>query len=194
MAIDDKYIKNLTSKMDGYEWIHDIQKDWYIDAKDSVNNYWVAIITEDDQDKEEYNIHFDGWSTKYDEYVPYSCTKIEPFRTITKGYTGMKNSSKREEWSFKSEELESLKEKVEDIVKEEFDNFKTAFEATQFLRGEIYYYVDWILANWEEQNLSKSDFRKAIDFLEQVFLMIIKWLDLFPTKYMKYYELHKKYK
>lgn len=106
----------------------------------------------------------------------------------------MKNSSKREEWSFKSEELESLKEKVEDIVKEEFDNFKTAFEATQFLRGEIYYYVDWILANWDEQNLSKSDFRKAIDFLEQVFLMIIKWLDLFPTKYMKYYELHKKYK
>ena len=55
-------------------------------------------------------------------------------------------------------------------------------------------YVDWILANWDDTNLSKTDFREIVEFLEQVFLMIIKWLDLFPTKYMKYYEIHKQYK
>jgi hypothetical protein len=30
--------------------------------------------------------------------------------------------------------------------------------------------------------------------MEVVFKLIIKWMDLFPTKYMKYFEVHKKYK
>ena len=140
MGISEKYIKELNSKIDSHEWINDLVKGWYLDWKDSVSNWWVGRIIEDDEEKEEFNIHFDGWSVKYDEFIPHSSNRNEPFRMITKGYTGMRNTTKREEWTYKAEDMEDLKERVEDTIKQEFDNFKTAFEVTQFLRGEVFFY------------------------------------------------------
>ena len=41
--------------------------DLFIDAKDSVNNWCVARIVEHDLSHYKISVHFDGWSTKYDD-------------------------------------------------------------------------------------------------------------------------------
>ena len=41
--------------------------DVYIDAKDSVNNWCVAKIIDHDMQSQKLQLHFDGWSPKYDE-------------------------------------------------------------------------------------------------------------------------------
>lgn len=45
--------------------------DMYIDAKDQVNNWCVAKIIDQDLINLKINIHFDGWSSKYDEVSKY---------------------------------------------------------------------------------------------------------------------------
>ena len=39
----------------------------FIDAKDSVNNWCVAKVTDHDLQNQKIHIHFDGWSARYDE-------------------------------------------------------------------------------------------------------------------------------
>jgi len=41
--------------------------DVYVDAKDSVNNWCVAKITDLDLANNRISIHFEGWSARYDE-------------------------------------------------------------------------------------------------------------------------------
>lgn len=154
----------------------------------------MGYVVEDDEEKEQILIHFDGWGDKYDEEIPYHSNRIGPFRMITYGYTGMKNNTKRENWKYSYDELELIKQEVEETISKEFDNFETAHQATQFLRGKLYIFVDSLLANTDEDQVNKEDARDMIDFMEKVFLLIIKWLELFPSKYMKYFELHKKNK
>ena len=41
--------------------------DMYVDGKDSVNNWCMAKIIEYDLETHRLTLHFDGWSTRYDE-------------------------------------------------------------------------------------------------------------------------------
>jgi hypothetical protein len=41
--------------------------DIYLDAKDSVNNWCVAKIFDSDLANHRITLHFDGWSSRYDE-------------------------------------------------------------------------------------------------------------------------------
>ena len=109
MRIDEAYIRDINSKIDTYRWISDVTADSYIDVKDSVQNWWVTKAIQIDEIKEEINLHFDGWVTKYDETIPFASTRMEPFRMITKGYTGMKSTSKRDEWKYTFHDLDALK-------------------------------------------------------------------------------------
>lgn len=54
--------------------------------------------------------------------------------------------------------------------------------------------VDWILANVDSGVADRDDMREVIEFMEKVFELIIKWMDLFPSQYMKFYEVYKKHK
>ena len=47
--------------------------DVYVDAKDSVNNWCVARITDHDIQNYKITIHFDGWSSRYDEVSTMLC-------------------------------------------------------------------------------------------------------------------------
>ena len=42
--------------------------------------------------------------------------------------------------------------------------------------------------------MDKDEVRDILSFMEKVFEMVILWMDLFPSKYMKYYEVYKKHK
>ena len=109
MSINDAYIKDINDKLDAFQWVKAMTKDCFVDAKDTVQNWWVAKAIDVEETKEELNLHFDGWSTKYDEVLPFLSTRIEPFRMITKGYTGMKNSTRRDEWKYTFHDLDALK-------------------------------------------------------------------------------------
>lgn len=148
----------------------------------------VKRISEDD---DELDIHFEGWNSKYDWELPYNSSKVDAFRLITAGYTGMPRCAKREMWDYNYDDMNFLKRKVEDIIEEEFESFENAFEVTQFLRGELFIYCDCLLSNWDSNELSKDDFRDIVDFMDQVFKLIITWMQIFPKKYMKYFEVHK---
>ena len=41
----------------------------YIDCKDTVNHWVVGQIVELDSDNNMSKIHFEGWTTKYDEAI-----------------------------------------------------------------------------------------------------------------------------
>jgi hypothetical protein len=131
---------------------------------------------------------------KYDEHIPITSNRLGALRLITVGYTGMKNTTRRDEWKYSFGELETMKRQVEQAIKDEFEGFKTPHETTQFLRGRLYVFVDSLLSNCDEDMITKEDSRDIIEFMEAVFKLIIKWLELFPSKYMKYYEVHKKNK
>ena len=106
----------------------------------------------------------------------------------------MKNNTKREDWRYSKKQLDTMTKEVEKTIKSEFDNFKSAQEVTQFLRGKLFIFVDSLLAICDDDTNSPDDFRDMIQFMEKVFLLIIKWLELFPSKYMEYFEIHKKNK
>jgi hypothetical protein len=58
----------------------------YIDAKDSVNNWCVGVVTDIDSTK--VSVRFDGWSTKWNDTHLIQGPKVAPFRRFSRGYTG----------------------------------------------------------------------------------------------------------
>lgn len=50
-----------------YDFTQDLQVDAYVDAKDTVNHWCAAIVADVDESKNAYKIHFEGWTTRYDE-------------------------------------------------------------------------------------------------------------------------------
>jgi hypothetical protein len=76
---------NLARKTDGEDYL---AVESYLDAKDTVNKWCVAIVKNIEKDEETLLIGFDGWSSKYDVFVKRNSSKIAPFRLNTLGYTG----------------------------------------------------------------------------------------------------------
>lgn len=142
MALNQDFIDDVQRRSDDYDYILDLKEGSFVDAEDTVKNWCVAQVKSIDEDNSEINVHYDGWSVKYDDDLPYTSNKMEPLRLITSGYTGMSRTAKRETWSYHAGDLETLKRKVEDTIQEEFANLATAFDVTQFLRGEMFIYVD----------------------------------------------------
>ena len=52
----------------------------FIDAKDTVNSWCVAIIKDINTESKRITIGFDGWSGKWDETYYYTGFKVAPFR------------------------------------------------------------------------------------------------------------------
>ena len=94
-----------------YNFISDMNLNDYIDCKDTVNHWCVGQISDIDNDKNMVKIHFEGWTTKYDEVLIYfisviskyifiltrfwhlqwlkkNSQKLASFRKHTEGYTG----------------------------------------------------------------------------------------------------------
>ena len=60
----------------------------FVDAKDSVNNWCVGQIVEENVDQGTVKVHFEGWSDRHDVTLRKNSNKMAPFRTQTFGYTG----------------------------------------------------------------------------------------------------------
>lgn len=83
----------------------------YVDFKDKDNNPWqVGYIVS--KAKSIVKVRSEGWSSKFDEVKHFpsqliqltAVTRVKPFRTIVRGYTGqVKNPALREHWKFTAE-------------------------------------------------------------------------------------------
>jgi hypothetical protein len=67
----------------------------------------------------------------------------------------------------------------------------SAFEVTQYIRGHLFIYVDFLMAN--EYKDPPKEIPLVIEFLKLVIKMIALWLDVFPNylqsvSFLLYYE------
>eukprot|EP00357_Protocruzia_adherens_P035177 CAMPEP_0115012418 /NCGR_PEP_ID=MMETSP0216-20121206/24723_1 /TAXON_ID=223996 /ORGANISM="Protocruzia adherens, Strain Boccale" /LENGTH=128 /DNA_ID=CAMNT_0002381467 /DNA_START=123 /DNA_END=506 /DNA_ORIENTATION=+ len=106
----------------------------YVDAKDSVNRWCLAKII--DRNEDMVNVHFDGWSSRWNEWYSINSNKVGPFRKYTKGYTGQSKVALRD-WKFSLAELDELEPKLIELIKNSLKGLG-AYDATQFYRGRLY--------------------------------------------------------
>ena len=62
------------------------------------------------------------------------------------------------------------------ILESKFQCFTSAFECTQFIRGELYVYMDSLLTL--PMTITPSDIKFIIDFTRSVFRLILTWIDI----------------
>ena len=152
--------------------------DFYVDAKDSINNWCVALIKKVNHDEKSVRLSFEGWSSKYDVEVKRVSTKIAPFRTHTQGYTGQSKTAYRD-FKLQQPYMVFLEKKIQEILDSNFLCFQSAIEVTQFLRGELYYYVDSLLTL--HQVINSEDLPLVFQFIELVIKLTLRWYEIFPV-------------
>ena len=86
---------------------------------------------------------------------------------------------------------EKYKKELEAIYINGFEVLETPRRVTQFLRGELYIYVDSILSLF--LNISTQELPAYYEFMSHVFMVIQLWLKEFPTKLYKSYQWSKKH-
>jgi hypothetical protein len=78
------------------------------------------------------------------QLIPINSNKIRPFRSVIKGYTGQtKNPSPRDHWKYTPEKHQERLDKLKNFITE-LSN-KSQEDITQFLRGEHYFYIDFLM-------------------------------------------------
>ena len=68
----------------------------FVDAKDQVNNWCVAQVSEESVDNGTVKLHFEGWSERHDVILRKNSNKMAPFRSHTFGYTGQRKIAFRD--------------------------------------------------------------------------------------------------
>ena len=99
----------------------------FIDSKDTMNQWCVALVTSFDPERKQVSVRYDGWSEKWDATFSVSSSKVAPFRSKSWLYTGQKKSAIRD-WSFSEQEIQEVESKVRQMM----DSLSTgdAFETT----------------------------------------------------------------
>lgn len=143
----------------------------YIDVKDSSNQWCSARVVE--QDSTSLLLHMDGWSAKWDERVSLKSTRLAPFRRYSSAGKGLPVSPVREEWSFSVEEVLRVQSRLRCLCEREM-RVESAYEATQFLRGELFVLVDCLLT----RSFQSSDLHIVLEFLASVIDLALCYLKL----------------
>lgn len=83
------YVKTQASKAKS----RDFQVGEFIDASDSVQKWCVARVV--DKRENEIYIHYEGWSDRWNEWIPINSERLAPYRTRSKGRdTGPENNDR----------------------------------------------------------------------------------------------------
>jgi len=147
-----------------------VQVNRFIDARDSVNKWCAARVVQ--VNEASLTLRFDGWSRKWDERVSFKSSRIAPFRKYSRLYTGQSHTAIRE-WTFNSEEIEEIRTQMEGLMNGSFA-FESAYETTQFLRGDLFTFVDCLLT----ARVPTEDLESILVFLAKVIDLVLAWLQL----------------
>jgi hypothetical protein len=111
----------------------------YLDFRDRDNIWNVGLVIA--RNDSEIKVRSEGWAQKYDELIPISDdptairnSRIQPFRSSIRGYTGtLKQPATREHWKFSNDDHDTRLKRVDDFLAQL--QHKTCEELVQFLRG-----------------------------------------------------------
>jgi len=116
--------------------------------------------------------------------VRIGSSRIAAFRKYTQGYTGQTKVALRE-FDLNYAYQVTMLNRIQRVRESDFLCFSDATECTQFIRGEMYVYLDSLLSLVTEA--SQTDVQKIFEFTTEVFRLCLKWIDIFP----KYHEIFK---
>lgn len=78
----DYQIKNLNGSIETYDFSkRKLVKGQWIDVKDTINQWLEAQVIDVKEDK--VYIHYNGWGTRWDEWIEMGSNRIRPFRYYT---------------------------------------------------------------------------------------------------------------
>lgn len=146
-------------------WLSDYREGCFIDSKDTMNTWCVGKIINIDKEQKTIKIRYEGWSDKWDNTFPFNSNRIAQFRLKSELYTGQKGIALRS-FYFDNEYLKSVAGKMENLP-------SSAFEMTQFLRGELFILVDCLLV-YDYKN--PVDLSQSIEFFTKTIDFIVNWL------------------
>lgn len=134
----------------------------------------AQVVARDDTS---VSCHFDGWSSKWDLTYRWTSYKITAFRRCSRGYTGQVKTPLRQNRTFEVEQIRAETARVQDLVDRSFRGL-SAHELTQYLRGELFVTVDFLLS--ANSLYSEEDVGEVCTFLKAVISLIVHWLKLAP--------------
>jgi hypothetical protein len=102
---------------------------------------------------------------------------MAPFRNYTMGYTGQTKSAYRD-FKVNAAYHTHIMKKINDTITSEFTGFESAYQCTQFIRGELYFYVDSMITL--TNIITSDDLPMIIDLIRNVLELILTWLRICP--------------
>ena len=161
----------ITKIISSHDPTKDYKKGAYIDAHDGTG-WRVGIITKEENGA--ISIHYEGWGPKFDENgIKISSARIAPFRKMTVGYTGQVRQAYRD-FKYTKEQKYKVEAGVKEIMASSF-TVADPFKYTQFVRGELFFYVDSLLTSINTFPPSADAFEDIADFLRLVLSFIVLW-------------------
>lgn len=156
---------------------------YFIDAKDSMNDWCVAQVTDICRIKNTVTVFHDGWGTKTTTY-PLRSSKIAPFRKNTIKYTGPKRVAMRD-WDLSEEELTEMQNQIDSLLNSNLQ-CNDAFYITQFIRGKLYIFIENLLMYKYRQNI--KFIKPAVRIFGSVVKLLVMWLKKAPELFPYYYK------
>jgi hypothetical protein len=142
---------------------------------DSVSKWCLAqVVAKDDTS---VSCHFDGWSNKWDLTYRWTSYKIAPFRRSSKGYTGQVKTPLRQNRTFEVDQIRAETARVQELTERSFRGL-SAQELSQYLRGELFITVDFLLS--ASSQYTEEDVDEVCAFLKAVLGLIVHWLKMAP--------------
>ena len=159
----------------------------HIDAVDSIQKWCLGEVVA--KDETAVRIHFDGWSSKWDVTQRWTSYKISPFRRYSKGYTGQPKTPLRNSMHFDIEACREERIRVDKMVHNDFRG-NTAHELTQYLRGKLFVYIDFIMG---QATYTEAEADEIYELLRAAVRLIVAWLKKMPSIMQKSLQDLKKY-
>lgn len=64
----------------------------WLDVKDTVNQWLEATVMDINETERKIFVHYNGWPTRWDEWLSFSSSRLAPFRTRTANTTVVQSS------------------------------------------------------------------------------------------------------
>lgn len=154
----------------------------YVDAMDSSQKWLAAVVQQTDVAKGVL-IRFDGWSSKWNEWLSLRSTRLAPFRRYSRLYGGQVSAAIRD-WSFGEEELQDCQVVLDQVLQSDYSGFATAYDVSQFFRGRLFTLIDNLLG----VSIPSPNLSSVIHLLETVLRFALQWTAELPTRYHSLYQ------
>jgi hypothetical protein len=176
---ENERINKLIQEMKNINSLDFYEKGNFCDAQDETKSWCVGEIVERTDDK--LKVHFEGWSSKFDEVWSIKNKKVEHFRRYSKGYTGQKVTAYRT-LTFNLDEFTATKNYIQEIIQSNFSCLKTPMQITQMIRGRIFTNIDAFMTNpYTNNSVSHSV------IVPQIVDLLYDYID-FAVAYLKYFQ------